>query len=1184
MALSLRGLRLRHKLSLLVTLVVLLAVMALGINAEVSLRQSFLDNTRKQMLHAFQGLAFSLQMIEADLKAGGKLASREESLIASIDLINQYQDKARYNIALIDEEKKLLAKAALDRVKFSQSSDLALYDQNNELLAFASRQLGGYHLGYRSYASGAAQTLVRTELEPEFAPAPIAADHLYDVHHLALATTEASAQEPVIAYQRLDDQLLIKSHQSIFDPVSHRHIGHLEFSYVLDSGFFLHLSKNLGIEIAQVFASPLAAQATELQAQTDATALQVSESAQQHLAVMRRSTLTGPAYFTVALDKGHENALISSQRRQTFLTLLAVAAYLLLVMDQLFRRSLVQPLGHLMHQIQQVRRGDYALLPPPKTGDELEEVGHSVNALASALLQRETELSQSEQKSRALADSLQEAQAISQLGSWTLDLASDQLEWSAQMYRLLELDPQRVTPSYKRFLEAIHQDDRARVHQAYSVAQADHSAFVIEHRLHTSDGHSQWVSARCRFEFDAQGEALRAMGTVQHITERKLAELALAETNSLLMTVIDAIPVRVFWKDQQLHYLGCNTSFARDAGKTSPAELIGKDDFQMGWAAQAELYRADDRELMDSGVAKLAFEEPQTTPDGHVIWLRTSKIPLKKPDDQVFGVLGIYEDITARKMVDEKLRKLSQVAEQSPESVLITDLSGNIEYVNPAFLHNTGYSRAEVLGRNPRILQTNLTPRSRYAAMWDALNQGQSWSGELIDQRKDSSVFTEWAVISPLRDEAGVVTHYVSIQEDITEKKRMAVELDEYRQGLELQVVQRTLELTNARQQAEESNRAKSEFLANMSHEIRTPLGAIFGMARLIRREPLTASQTDKINKLESASKHLSATINDILELSKIEANKLVLEEGPISVLALVDSIANMLQQTVEEKGLALDVEVGPMPQGLVGDATRLGQALLNYVSNAVKFTETGVVTVRGCIEEESADSALLRFEVQDTGLGIAPDKLAKLFSPFMQADSTTTRKFGGTGLGLAITKRLVNAMGGDVGVQSEEGKGSTFWFSAKLKIGGVPGGADRDESGADAGVQLKAAFAGRRVLLAEDDEFNREIGTLLLQDVGLVVDVAEDGLAAFEMAAKKSYDVILMDMQMPKMDGLEATRKIRSNHTGPTVPIVAMTANAFAEDRVRCLEAGMDDFLTKPVDPMVLYKVLLHQLLRRIT
>jgi two-component system sensor histidine kinase/response regulator len=309
-----------------------------------------------------------------------------------------------------------------------------------------------------------------------------------------------------------------------------------------------------------------------------------------------------------------------------------------------------------------------------------------------------------------------------------------------------------------------------------------------------------------------------------------------------------------------------------------------------------------------------------------------------------------------------------------------------------------------------------------------------------------------------------------------------------------------------------------------------------------------------------------------------------VLEESPVVVGALVDNVANMLQQTVEEKGLTLLLEVKAMPAGLLGDATRLGQALLNYASNAVKFTDGGAVTLRGRVEEESDDAVLLHFEVQDTGLGIADDKLGKLFSPFVQADSTTTRKYGGTGLGLAITKRLVTAMGGEVGVQSEVGKGSRFWFTARLKKDANAGGQDQDEASADAEAQLRSQFAGRRVLLADDDDFNREIGTILLEDVGLVVEVAEDGQAALEMAVQNSYDLILMDMQMPRMDGLEATQQIRSARAEGTVPIVAMTANAFAEDRVRCLEAGMNDFVTKPVDPTVLYQVLLRQLARRKT
>ena len=1178
-AISLRKLRLRHKLSLLIALVVSIAVLSMGISSELLLRQSFMDHTRLQLFHALQRLEANLGTIESDLKVSAQLAAKEDLLIASVQLINQYQDKSRYNAVLLDEEKKLLAKSALDRVKFSQSSDLTIYDQNGELLAFAGRKAGIFRLGYLSFADGKSQLLVRSEADLEFMPALRSEYELLDDHHIARHAHEASSLEPVISYHRVGAWLVVKSHQNIWDPLAKQSAGNLEFSYVLDGDYMSRLSSDLGVKIVQSFDAPNLRVTEASGQQLSLDALQISELNGLYGVAIEKGEPGSHIYFTAAVGKGNENELIERQRRQTLLTLLAIGVGLLLVMNQLFRRSLVLPLGQLMEQIHRVRKGEYSPLLPPKTGDEIEEVGHSINSLANALADRETALKQSENRSRALAEVLQEAQAISQLGSWTLDLANESMEWSAQIYQLLGLDAETVTPHYQMFVDAVHPEDREKVHPIYADAQINHVAFRIEHRLTAPGNRTQWVSAQCRFETNASGQAVRAIGTMQDITERKLAEIALADSNNLLMTVIDSIPLRVFWKDSQLRYLGCNTLFSGDAGKAGPGEVIGHDDFQMGWAEQAELYRADDRQLIASGESKLSYEEPQTTPDGRTMWLRTSKIPLKKSDGQVFGLVGIYEDITQRKSIEEQLRKLSQVAEQSPESIIITDLSGKIEYVNPAFLLNTGYEVSEVLGRNPNMLKSGMTPNGTYAQMWSALRQGTSWSGELINRRKDDSIFTEWAVISPLRDAAGHTTHYVAVQEDITEKKRIATELDEYRQGLELLVTERTLELTSARKQADESNLAKSQFLANMSHEIRTPLGAISGMARLISREPLSATQSDKLWKLEAAVKHLGATINDILDLSKIEANSLVLEESPLAVQAVVDNIANMLQQTVDDKGLKLILEVDRMPVGLVGDATRLGQALLNYASNAVKFTDAGSVTLRCRVAEDVSEAVVLRFEVQDTGLGISPEKQSKLFTPFVQADATTTRKFGGTGLGLAITKRLIAAMGGEVGVESEVGRGSLFWFTVKLKKADAQALNALSEPQELAEAQMKALFSGRRVLLAEDDDFNREIGTILLEDLGFVVDVAEDGQAAYEKAVGANYDLILMDMQMPKMDGLEATRRIRSERAGKPVPIVAMTANAFAEDRVRCLEAGMSDFLTKPVDPALLHQTLLRQL-----
>ena len=559
---------------------------------------------------------------------------------------------------------------------------------------------------------------------------------------------------------------------------------------------------------------------------------------------------------------------------------------------------------------------------------------------------------------------------------------------------------------------------------------------------------------------------------------------------------------------------------------------------------------------------------------GRDIWLEVRCVGRVERDGHS-GYAGTIQDVTERRNIAEELQRLGLAVEQSPQSIVITNMEPRIVYVNRRLCEQTGYTRDEVVGQDPKLLQvSDVSPEEQHVRAL-ALLSGASWDGEQFTRRKDGSAVNESVRVWPVRQEGGEITHLVAIAEDITEKKRLERELDAYRHHLEELVQSRTAQLEHAKVVAESAAVAKSRFLANMSHEIRTPMNAILGLAHLLEGELRETAARERVQRISGSARHLLGIINDILDFSKIDADRLVVERVPMTLSAVMDGAQSMFSERAREKGLAFGTEVDADIAGvhLLGDPVRVTQVLINYLSNALKFTESGGITIRALPVGETDDPFTVRFEVEDTGIGLSEEQQERIFEAFEQAETSTTRMFGGTGLGLAISRQLARLMGGDAGVTSEPGRGSVFWFTVRFERASVQQSADAQP--AEQPLSKADIRQSARVLLAEDNEINQEVMVELLQRAGIRPVVAADGLLAVEAASAAAFDMILMDMQMPRMGGLEATRKIRQLPGYATVPIVAVSANAFTEDREACREAGMDDFLSKPVDPELLYSTL---------
>jgi len=658
--------------------------------------------------------------------------------------------------------------------------------------------------------------------------------------------------------------------------------------------------------------------------------------------------------------------------------------------------------------------------------------------------------------------------------------------------------------------------------------------------------------------------------SLEEIEARRNAETELRISRERLQSILDNTSALISIKDLEGRYILVNTAMTKAFGIKSE-DMIGKPSHDVTTPEEADQYIKNCDAVLQMATP-VTFEETHLQNDKIHTYLSVI-FPLKDENGQTKAIGSISTDITEQKKNEDQLRLLSYAVEQSPASIVLTDPAGNVEYVNKSFTRMTGYTSEEILGKNIRILQSGHTTPEEYQTLWETVKAGKEWRGEFKNKTKNGETIWESSTITPILNSNQETKHYLEIKEDVSARKEAELALRRMNQELEDRVFQRTEELRSANTSLEKASRLKDEFLANMSHELRTPLTGVLGLSEALQKGVYGAvneKQTSILNTIEEGGRHLLTLINDILDLSKIEAGKMELQPSIIRVDDICQSSLRMIKQIANSRHQKVTLTQNPPDMVMYGDPRRLKQILVNLLGNAVKFTpENGEL---GLEVEGDETLDVIWFSVWDKGIGITEENQQKLFQPFFQLESNLSRSYSGTGLGLSLVHRLAMLHGGQVKVTSKKGEGSRFTVS-------IPWYKDEATSLNEEAVKMIANRSkelegkGRpvtpeNILVIEDNDVNRGMISDFLSFQGYHVISAQSGQKGMDLLVKEKPDLVLMDIQMPGIDGFEVIRNIRQMQSAISkVPIIAVTALAMPEDRQLCLDAGADDYLSKPID-----------------